>query len=282
MLKILSAAAVIATAGAQTWSYDRDDEVNGPDHWEDSYPDCGRMKQSPINIKTADGQRKKNRALPNIVWHGGTPEETHTVTNNGYAIQTTATYFKDIILTGGIMDKNYTLAKVQVHWDNSEHKINGRYDDGEIHFHFEDKVNGADANEGRTIIGVMIAKGDRNKDMQPFFDSVASVTQPGTSVEATFTLDDWLPRSFDDDYYTYSGSLTYPPCTQNVQWIIPRRKITCSKSQLATLKTLLNDEGDVNKRAYRPEQKLFARKVFKSFKKGSGGSSASMLGNMFG
>lgn len=56
-------------------------------------------------------------------------------------------------------------------------------------------------------------------------------------------------------YYTYSGSLTTPPCTENVSWYIFKTPITVSVDQVKQLQALM----PVNN--YRNEQPIYGRIV---------------------
>jgi carbonic anhydrase len=53
----------------------------------------------------------------------------------------------------------------------------------------------------------------------------------------TIDIKDLLPRA-TDEYFTYSGSLTTPPCTESVRWIVLKQPIQVSKSQIATFKSV--------------------------------------------
>ena len=49
---------------------------------------------------------------------------------------------------------------------------------------------------------------------------------------ASFRLRDWFPFNVND-YYTYEGSLTTPPCTENVVWIVAKEREKISKKQVS-------------------------------------------------
>ncbi|XP_036087434.1 carbonic anhydrase 5A, mitochondrial isoform X4 [Rousettus aegyptiacus] len=71
------------------------------------------------------------------------------------------------------------------------------------------------------------------------------------------------------DYWTYPGSLTTPPLTESVTWIIQKKPIEVAPNQLAAFRTLLfsalGEEEKIMVNNYRPLQPLMNRKVLSSF-----------------
>lgn len=76
-------------------------------------------------------------------------------------------------------------------------------------------------------------------------------TLPHQTMDATF----WLPAR--RGYFAYDGSLTAPPCTEGVRWLVLRQPLELSAAQLAKLKTLIPDNA-------RPVQPLNGRQVLES------------------
>nr|XP_054955878.1 carbonic anhydrase 5A, mitochondrial isoform X2 [Pan paniscus] len=71
------------------------------------------------------------------------------------------------------------------------------------------------------------------------------------------------------DYWTYAGSLTTPPLTESVTWIIQKEPVEVAPSQLSAFRTLLfsalGEEEKMMVNNYRPLQPLMNRKVWASF-----------------
>jgi carbonic anhydrase len=65
----------------------------------------------------------------------------------------------------------------------------------------------------------------------------------------------WLPVGAG--YYAYDGSLTAPPCTEGVRWLVLKQQPTLSATQWAQLQTLFPQNA-------RPVQSLNGRTVFES------------------
>ncbi len=74
---------------------------------------------------------------------------------------------------------------------------------------------------------------------------------PGTLVDAA----QFLPAA--RGYYAYDGSLTAPPCTEGVRWLVMKQPLELSAAQLARLHTLFANNA-------RPVQALHGRVVTES------------------
>ncbi|MDA0167397.1 carbonic anhydrase family protein [Solirubrobacter ginsenosidimutans] len=139
----------------------------------------------------------------------------------------------------------YTLQ--QFHWHTpSEHEINGHRSAMEMHL-----VHGA-SDGSLLVIGVLIEQGRANRVLEPIFadlPAAAGETRPVAGVR----IDDLLPD--DVSSYRYTGSLTTPPFTEGVQWIVLAHPITLSKHQIHAFQALF-EEG--NSREVQP---LNGRKV---------------------
>ncbi len=73
-------------------------------------------------------------------------------------------------------------------------------------------------------------------------------------MQDTFNLTTLLPRN--RAYFTYSGSLTTPPCTENVNWVIFKQPMRASVEELTELK------ANMPLNNYRTEQALNSRPVW--------------------
>jgi carbonic anhydrase len=73
-------------------------------------------------------------------------------------------------------------------------------------------------------------------------------TLPSVQVDAS----QWLPAQ--GGYYAYVGSLTGPPCTEGVRWLVMKQALTLSPAQLAQLQALFPPNA-------RPVQPLHGRLV---------------------
>jgi carbonic anhydrase len=145
------------------------------------------------------------------------------LTNNGHTLQ--VNYDKGSSLT--FAGKRFELVQYHFHTP-SEHTLEGRSYPLELHL-----VHQA-TDKSLAVVGVLIAEGAPHSALLKFWNRLPktpSEVDTGTSISAR----DLLPRS-TDDYYTYPGSLTTPPCSENVTWIVLRHQVEASKAQIAAFR----------------------------------------------
>jgi carbonic anhydrase len=214
---------VVPPSDATLWTYEGE---KGPRFWGKLDPDfslcADGQSQSPIDIaKTSPASLPKLRAKfsPSelrIVHHEHMADEI----NNGHTIQ--VNYSEGDTLTVG--DTSYELIQFHFHAP-SEHTVHGKQYPMEMHF-VHKSPSGALA-----VVGVFIEKGTHNAAFDPIFSNLP--TQKG--VEAHFkhvqvNVDDLLPHSHKS--YRYDGSLTTPPCSEGVKWIVMQSPIHLSAAQI--------------------------------------------------
>ena len=150
---------------------------------------------------------------------------------------------------GALTADTYYLKSVQLHWGSensigSEHAVCGASAAAEMHLTFvnrdADVVNcdRADAASGGAyvVIAVMLEGGAAadNADFSSIFDAVPHAA--GDTATVATRLSSLLPDAFDTAYYSYAGSLTAPPCSQQVTWFIAANSAAVSDGQLELLR----------------------------------------------
>ncbi|CAO2590091.1 Carbonic anhydrase 6, partial [Lemmus lemmus] len=207
--------------------------------WSKAYPDCGGQKQSPINLQSK--KVKFNRFLKPLILSGYEEDGLEfSMTNNGHTVQ--------IILpsTMSMKDSNGTVYKAEqmhFHWggefsevSGSEHTIDGIRRVIEIHFvHYNSKYENFDEaknqSDGLAVLAVLVEVGwNYGKQPSVLFHTVSSLLGQITTLKNT-NIYNLLPED-TLHYYTYKGSLTTPPCTENVQWFVLRDTVKLSKTQV--------------------------------------------------
>lgn len=219
------------------WSYEGE---TGPAFWaslSDEYAACGAgTQQSPIDIDTAtvlDAQI--DPVVP--AWN---PSE-YDVVNNGHTIQVDVEGENSVVVNGAV----YNLAQFHFHHP-SEHTIDAAAAPMEAHF-----VHMASDGQSAAVIGVMIEEGEENPVLAQIWGQIPAAVG---EVDGAGTVDPngLLPASLD--YYNYAGSLTTPPCSEIIDWVVLQEPITASKEQIDAFAALYPMNA-------RPVQDLNRRKI---------------------
>lgn len=130
---------------------------------------------------------------------------------------------------------------------------------------FEEAVMEGD---GLAVIGVFLKLGAHHEGLQTLVDALPAIKHKDTVIEFdVFDPSCLLPPC--PDYWTYAGSLTTPPLTESVTWIIKKQPIEVDENQLEAFRMLLfTSDGEEEKRMvdnFRPLQPLMNRTVRSSF-----------------
>ncbi|WP_303315609.1 carbonic anhydrase family protein [Flavivirga abyssicola] len=221
------------------WSYSGE---TSPEHWIEieKNSDCGGKYQSPINIihKNVDSIRiqkdLKIQYTPTTL--------ISEVENNGHSIQF------DFEAGDSINYKNETYYLKQIHFhEPSEHKINGVIYPIEMHLVHISKTGKI------TVLGLLGEEGD-DSQLFEFFESFLPIEEGAIKdIHQEIDLSSLLLEN--KHYYSYDGSLTTPPCTESVNWIVFKEPIILSVEEVLKLKNNM----PINN--YRNEQPLNERIV---------------------
>ena len=211
----------------------------GPENWAALSPEnrlCGDgLQQSPVNL-----YRARETNLPALVIdYKATPL---SILNNGHAIQ--VNYASGSTLTVG--KKKYRLLQFHFHTP-SEHLKDGRSFPMEAHLvHIDDFGNLA-------VLGLFMKEGDTtNAFLKPIFDNLPRTEGVVDVAGVNVNVARFLPR--EREYYRYAGSLTTPPCSEGVTWMVLEDSVTVSKAQLEQFRAVIHLNA-------RPEQPLNGRTI---------------------
>ncbi|XP_038707681.1 alpha carbonic anhydrase 7-like [Tripterygium wilfordii] len=138
----------------------------------------------------------------------------------------------------------------QCHWHSpSEHTIDGKSFDLEAHLVHESK-------DGKVaVIGIMYTIGRPDTFLSSIIDHLSVVTD---NEDEEKVIGEVNPRDIkfgSRKYYRYIGSLTIPPCTENVIWTMVRKVRTVTREQVKLLRVAVHDESDTNARPLQPINK---------------------------
>ncbi len=238
---------VAETAKAQwktPWSYEG---ARGPDRWGNLDPDYAACKagkeQSPIDIRDA-----VKADLPPIRFEYQSSPLKYLI-NNGYTVRVNC---HDAPGSGSFLivgDTRYHLTQFHFHHPGEE-TIDGKTYPMEVHLMHQ-------SSDGK-IAGVVVflEAGDANATVQQIWDHMPMTKGgeeeiPGVEVNPAGLLPG------NPGYYVYRGSITAPPCTEGVTWIVLKTPVTVSAGQIEAFAKLYPHD-------VRPIQPLNGRTVKQS------------------
>ncbi|KAI4373543.1 hypothetical protein MLD38_011659 [Melastoma candidum] len=135
----------------------------------------------------------------------------------------------------------------QCHWHSpSEHSVDGRRFDLELHMVHEGP------NGEATVVGVMYKLGRPDSFLSSVTSHVEAIAYAGEDERQIGMVNPKAIQLGSRKYYRYIGSLTIPPCTQNVQWTIVQKVRTVSKEQVKLLREAVRDYAEFNARPLQP------------------------------
>ncbi len=188
----------------------------GPAHWGDLSHDfrlCKEGKsQSPVDIRDTI-----KADLKEIEFHySDTPLR---IINNGHAIQVNYNKGSYIIVNG----KRFDLLQFHFHHP-SENTVNGKPYDMEAHLVHK-------SNDGQlAVVAVFMKKGKSSPFIQTIWNHIPEEQGHEQAYNIKINVYDFLPK--DKSYYAFEGSLTTPPCSEGVQWLVLKNPVEVSADQI--------------------------------------------------
>jgi carbonic anhydrase len=209
------------TAAADEWGYDG---AHAPKNWAKLSPDfkmcsTGTM-QAPIDLKApqigaANSVTRDYKSMP------------LKLINNGHTIQVNATPGSTCTVDG----ERFELVQFHFHHP-SEHLLAGKAKQLEVHF-----VH-ANAAKQLTVLGVFMEPGARAlAALEPIWAAAPASAGPEREVAGvTIAPEQLFPAS--TRHYRYQGSLTTPPCSEGVTWVVYAEPASVSRAQVQSFARL--------------------------------------------
>ncbi|XP_017043459.1 carbonic anhydrase 2 [Drosophila ficusphila] len=266
-----------SVALAQDFGYDG---RHGPAHWSEDYAKCSGKHQSPINIDLVNAVERRFPRLDFYNFH--VQPESIQMSNNGHTVLVKMSYDEDkipIVRGGPLAEKTplgYQFEQFHFHWGEndtigSEDLIDNRAYPAELHvvlrnLDYPDFSSALDKDHGIAVMAFFFTISNRSTGgYEDFTNLLSQIDRKGKSVNMTNTLPlAEFVSSYLESYYTYTGSLTTPPCSEEVTWIDFTVPIDITEQQLNAFR-LLTANDDHLKNNFRPIQPLNDRTVYKNF-----------------
>lgn len=218
------------------WNYQGD---TGPEYWHKLCPDCAicgnGTSQSPVDISGA-----VKAGTGDIVFDY--MQKPLFIRDNGFNIEFRSEDFGSVVLE----DRTYFLDHFHFH-SPSEHTFAGSALEMEVHLVHKD------ARENLAVVGVLFRQGKYNPLIQSLWDLVSRQEKDDSEQQLIVDVLKLLPEK--KDYYYLEGSLTTPPCTEGVKWVVMKTTLEVSDAQIQWFLSLTGPNA-------RPVQPLNGRAIY--------------------
>lgn len=241
VLKSILLGGILLTSGtsfaADTahWAYSGKE---GPENWAKLSPEfgaCAGRNQTPINLT---GFIEADLKPIKITYQAGGNE----ILNNGHTVQVNYAAGSSITVDGIQFD----LKQFHFHVPSENH-INGKSYPMEAHLVHSDK----DGN--LAVVALMFKEGAENKVLAKIWSLMPENAGEKIALPSLYNVAQLLPSN--KSYYFFNGSLTTPPCTEGVRWLVLKTPVSVSKEQVEAFAHVIHHPNN------RPVQPVNARPV---------------------
>jgi carbonic anhydrase len=225
----------MASNAVRSWGYIGE---GAPEHWSElssTYTTCRTgSQQSPIDLNNATSANLKTieinyKSIP------------LSILNTGRTIQVNVASGNSINLDG----EKFELLQFHFHHP-SEHTVEGKPYPMELHF-----VH-ANAKGELAVLGILLKEGMENAALMPVWKAMPDRKMDAKNIPgAQVDIAKLLPS--DRKIFRYFGSLTTPPCSETVKWVVFQEPIEMSAMQIAQFKKIF----PLNARPIQPLERRF-------------------------
>ncbi len=237
---LLAFTSVSAENSSTTWTYEG---KSGPEYWGELSPAnvaCSMGKnQSPINIDskaTLDFKQEPIKLNYSML-------VAEQIKNTGHSIQVDMRSGGSMTLDG----MEFELKQFHFHTP-SENTVNGKHFPLEAHFVHQNDVGEL------AVLAMMFIPGKADAALNTLWENMPMQAGASTRLSAKALKAIETDSKFSN-YYRFNGSLTTPPCSEGVRWVVMQTPMTVSEEQIKKLQAALRHPNN------RPVQKLNARQI---------------------
>ncbi|MCL4138102.1 UNVERIFIED_CONTAM: hypothetical protein GTU68_027641 [Idotea baltica] len=214
------------------WAYEGEDD---PSSWSFCFGDCSGSSQSPIAITGEPA----TSALTDLNYdYQDAPID---ILNNGHTIEFMYPEGSNLTING----TDFSLLQFHFH-TQSEHTVNGTRFPMETHLVHQNSAGDL------AVVSVLFVEGTENEFLKNFSDQLPNNEGEQLTATQMVNIGDLIPTT--GGFYGYSGSLTTPPCSEGVDWMVMKQTVEASAEQIANFSSILNNN-------YRPTQALNGRPI---------------------
>lgn len=224
------------------WGYEGS---QGPEHWaglDPAYSACNGREQSPVDIR---GAQRAALPLLRFEYQGG---PLKYLINNGKTVRVNyhGADNQNFLIVG---DQRYQLTQFHFHRPSEEY-VNGQQYDMVAHFMHQ-------TSDGQVAgVAVFLSTGSANAVVQQLWEHLPLTEGPEQEIPGVqINPAGLLPANLS--YYRYRGSLTAPPCTEGVTWLVLKTPVSVSPAQIKAFAALYPHD-------VRPPQPLNGRVIQES------------------
>lgn len=190
------------------------------------------VAQSPIDIISSKADKAGKEQI-SFAFHS----DVEAAENLGHTIELEFKQGSKCVVNG----KDYTSAQFHFHTP-SEHLVDGMTFPMEMHIVNVLPDSTDVKKKSYVVVGVLFKMGAENKFLKEFLDKVPAKEGDKITLQTgAVKLEDLFAQFAKNDinsYYTYKGSLTTPPFTESVQWIIMKHVVEASEDQIMILEKM--------------------------------------------
>jgi len=237
-LLVTSGATFASESTGAHWGYSGE---HGPEHWAQLTPEnsaChGTSNQSPINLT---GFIEAALTPIEFNYQAGGSE----IVNNGHTVQVNYKKGSSIIVDG----QQFNLLQAHFHAPSENH-INGKSYPLEAH------LVHADTDGNLAVVAVMFEVAQENKTLAAAWKQMPMHAGEKQQLNSLLNIEGVLPEK--RGFYRFNGSLTTPPCSEGVRWLVLKDSVAVSAAQVKAFASALTGPNN------RPIQATNARVILK-------------------